>query len=172
MATAASASAAPLRKNPLTVTPFDRVLAAASAVLLLATLVAIARGRSEWSDVPSFVWAHLVTIITAMALTPTMLLRRRGDRLHRRLGWVWVTAMTATALLSFNIGGLQSGGWSVIHILSVWTLIQVPRLVIHARAHRVERHRSSVRGMVTGALLIAGFFTFPFNRMLGGWLFG
>jgi uncharacterized membrane protein len=29
-----------------------------------------------------------------------------------------------------------------------------------------------VRGMVTGALLVAGFFTFPFGRMLGAWLFG
>jgi hypothetical protein len=25
--------------------------------------------------------------------------------------------------------------------------------------------------MVLGALLIAGFFTFPFNRLLGHWLF-
>ena len=32
-------------------------------------------------------------------------------------------------------------------------------------------HRGSVRGMVTGALLVAGFFTFPFDRMLGHWLF-
>ena len=28
-----------------------------------------------------------------------------------------------------------------------------------------------VRGLVIGALLIAGFFTFPFNRLLGSWLF-
>jgi uncharacterized membrane protein len=35
----------------------------------------------------------------------------------------------------------------------------------------VKRHRRSVRAMVTGALLIAGFFTFPFNRLLGHWLF-
>ena len=36
-----------------------------------------------------------------------------------------------------------------------------------ARTHKVALHRSSVRGMVTGALLIAGFFTFPFGRLLG-----
>jgi uncharacterized membrane protein len=33
------------------------------------------------------------------------------------------------------------------------------------------RHRRGVRAMVTGALLIAGFFTFPFDRLLGHWLF-
>jgi len=29
-----------------------------------------------------------------------------------------------------------------------------------------------VRGLIIGALLIAGFFTFPFHRLLGHWLFG
>jgi uncharacterized membrane protein len=41
-----------------------------------------------------------------------------------------------------------------------------------ARTHRYAAHRRAVRGMVTGALLIAGFFTFPFGRLLGHWLFG
>jgi uncharacterized membrane protein len=107
-----------------------------------------------------------------MALTPTMMLRRRGDRLHRQLGWVWVTAMLLTALSTFFIQAINQGSFSVIHILSLWTVIQVPRIVWNARNHRVEKHRSAVRGMVAGALLIAGFFTFPFGRMLGSWLFG
>jgi uncharacterized membrane protein len=34
------------------------------------------------------------------------------------------------------------------------------------------RHRRGIRAMVLGALLIAGFFTFPFDRLLGRWLFG
>ena len=51
-------------------------------------------------------------------------------------------------------------------------MIQVPIIVWNARAHNVRRHRTDVRAMVTGALLIAGFFTFPFNRLLGQWLFG
>jgi uncharacterized membrane protein len=158
--------------NIMAVTNFDRILAAAAELLLIATMIAIFRGQADWARVPPWVWAHLVTIIAALALTPAMLLRRRGDRLHRQLGWVWVTAMVLTALFTFNIQLINRGGFSVIHILSVWTLIQVPRIVWHARAHRAEKHRSAVRGMVTGALLIAGFFTFPFGRMLGGWLFG
>jgi hypothetical protein len=54
---------------------------------------------------------------------------------------------------------------------SAWTLVQVSLIVRAARAHDVARHRRRVRGMVTGALLISGFFTFPFGRMLGSWLF-
>jgi uncharacterized membrane protein len=64
------------------------------------------------------------------------------------------------------------GHLSVIHILSAWTLIVVPVIVFAARSGNIVRHRRSVRGMVIGALLIAGFFTLPPFRMLGQWLFG
>ena len=149
----------------------DKFLAVAAALLLAATLIAVVRGRADWAAIPVAVWPHLGTIILALALTPVMLLRRRGDRLHRRLGWLWVTSMMATALLSFNLRLINDGAFSLIHILSAWTIIQVPLIVWHAREHRAAKHRSAVHGMVIGALLIAGFFTFPFDRLLGHWLF-
>ena len=150
----------------------DRILSVAAMALLAAVLTALWRGRGEWGEVPGFVWAHIATIVTAVMLTPVMLLRRRGDRLHRRLGWLWVTAMAVTAVLTFGIRGINRGSLSLIHILSAWTLIQVPLIVWAARTHNLRRHRNTVRGMVAGALLIAGIFTFPFDRMLGRWLFG
>ena len=150
---------------------FERILAGGAIVLTLAVLIALARGRAHWAEVPWPVWAHLATILLALALTPTMLLRPRGDRLHRRLGRVWAVAMIATALISFGVRLSGRGGFSLIHLLSVWTLIQVPIIWWSARRHNVLRHRRAVRGMVFGALLIAGFFTFPFGRMLGSWLF-
>jgi uncharacterized membrane protein len=150
----------------------DRILSGAALVLLAAVLAALARGRGQWGEVPGFVWAHIATILLAVTLTPVMLLRRRGDRLHRRLGWVWASAMALTALLSFWIRGLNSGSLSLIHILSAWTLIQVPLMVWAARTHNLRRHRGAVRGMVAGALIVAGTFTFPFDRLMGRWLFG
>lgn len=153
-------------------TAFDRFLAVAALILLAFVAVALLRGRDEWHIVPPFVWAHIATISAALALTPVMLLRRRGDRLHRRLGWVWCVAMAATAIFTFWIRGLNDGSLYFIHILSAWTLVQVPLIVLRARRHDPAGHRSAVRGMVTGALLIAGIFTFPFDRLLGSWLFG
>ena len=150
----------------------ERLLAAGAIVLLAAVVVALIRGRAEWGLIPWQVWPHLVTIVIAVGLTPIMLLRRRGDRRHRVLGWVWVGAMTLTALLSFNLRVINPGGLSFIHLLSAWTLIQVPIIVWTARTHNVVRHRRAVRGMVIGALLVAGFFTFPFGRLMGNWLFG
>ena len=158
--------------RPLTPDLYERVLAAGSLLLLAAVVVALVRGRGEWAEVTDVVWAHLATIGIGLALTPVMLLRVRGDRRHRALGWIWCTALFLTALDSLFIRLLNGGGFSVIHLLSIWTMIQVPIIVWSARAHNVRRHRSAVRGMVTGALLIAGFFTFPFDRLLGHWLFG
>ena len=74
---------------------FDRFLSAAALILLGFVFAALWRGRAEWGEVPAVVWAHIATIVLAVSLTPVMLLRRRGDRLHRELGWVWVSAMGA-----------------------------------------------------------------------------
>jgi uncharacterized membrane protein len=172
MATTVAAAAKPRPKAKLTPDNYDRFLSAAAIALLAAVAAAVWRGRAEWGEVPGMVWGHIATIVAALVLTPVMLLRRRGDRLHRRLGWVWVSAMAATAAMTFGIRGLNQGSLSLIHILSAWTLIQVPLIVWAARSHNVARHRGAVRGMVTGALIIAGIFTFPFDRLMGHWLFG
>jgi uncharacterized membrane protein len=170
----ATTTAGELRRPKVDLAPnlYERILAILALLLLVAVATAISRGRAEWGQVPPIVWAHIATIVTALALTPVMLLRRRGDRLHRRLGWVWCGAIAFTAVATFWIRGLNGTSLSFIHLLSAWTLIQVPLIVWAARSHNVARHRSAVRGMVTGALLIAGIFTFPFGRLLGHWLFG
>ena len=171
MATAMGATAKAPHGNLLAIGMLDRALALAAAVLLAAVCVALVRGHSEWGRVPALVWAHLLTIAVALALTPAMMVRPRGDRDHRRLGTVWVCAMIATAAISLFVHVSGPGRFGVIHLLSVWTLIQVPLIWWTARTHQVMRHRRAVRGMVIGAVLIAGFFTFPFGRLLGHWLF-
>lgn len=162
----------PARAKPFTPDGYERLLAVGSMILLAAVLASLARGHADWGRINPAIWPHLLTIVVALALTPTMLLRPRGDRLHRRLGWVWSVAMFLTALLSFAVRDVNHGGLSFIHLLSAWTIVQVPIIVTSARNHKVARHRRAVRGMVTGALLIAGFFTFPFHRLMGQWLFG
>ncbi|MET0271036.1 MAG: hypothetical protein ABW173_11480 [Sphingomonas sp.] len=151
---------------------YERLLAVASAVLLAMVAAAILRGRADWARVPLPVWAHLATLAVALSLTPAILLRPRGDRPHRRLGWLWAACLFATALISFLIRQANPGHLSLIHLLSAWMLGLVPLIVWSASTHRVALHRRAVRGAVSGALLIAGFFTFPFDRMLGHWLFG
>jgi uncharacterized membrane protein len=155
----------------------NTLLAGLSAILAFAALVAVSKGQGQWGKVPPLVWLHLLTVVTATVLTPIQLLRAKGTANHRVLGYLWAGSMFLTAAISltFKSGkpdslGVFSGDFSVIHILSVIVLIQVPRLVIAARNHDHAAHERGVRGIVIGALLIAGFFTFAFNRMLGDWL--
>ncbi len=170
----------PARQGPFERWLPNQALAAASLLLFAAAVTAVLRGRVDWPAVPPLVWLHLGTILAATALTPVMLLRRKGDRRHRQLGYVWAAAMLGTAITSLFFHtraprgtlGVFSGDVSPIHILSIWVMLQVPLIVVSARRHDPVRHERAVRGMVLGALLIAGFFTFPFNRMLGRWLFG
>jgi uncharacterized membrane protein len=162
------------------------LLAALSLVMALAALVAIVRGFGRWGALPPVGWLHLMTILVATFLTPVMLLRPKGTRPHRRLGYVWAGAMVLTAVTSLffkvrgdsvsSMGvssmGVFSGDFSPIHILSVFVLVMVPVAVLRARRHDRAGHESAIRGLVIGALLVAGFFTFPYGRLLGTWLFG
>lgn len=150
----------------------DRVLSVGSVILFVAAVAAIMRGRDQWHMVPGLVWLHLATILVTTALTPVMLLRVRGDSRHRLIGKVWIAAMLATAISSLFIHVSGPGRFSIIHVLSFWVLVQVPLIWWTARRHNPARHRRAVHGMVIGALLVAGFFTFPFHRLLGTWLFG
>lgn len=150
----------------------DRLLGALSLLLLGIVLVAVARGHAQWRLLPWPAWAHLLTVAPVLALTPFMLGRPKGDRRHRILGYVWLGLMAATALVSFAVRLSHPGHLSWIHILSAWVLIQCGLIVQAARAHRIARHRARVRGLVIGGLLIAGFFTLPFGRLLGQWLMG
>ncbi len=150
----------------------DRILGLGALAMLAAVFTALIRGRAHWGEVPWFVWLHLATIIPALALTPLMLWRRRGDSGHRALGYVWCAALFVTAVDSFAIRAIHPGHLSLIHVISAFVLYQIVAIILAARRHDHARHRGAVRGMVIGALLIAGVFTFPFGRMLGRWLAG
>lgn len=151
---------------------FDRLLASASALMLAAVTAALVGGYPHWTEARPLVWAHLLTILVALALTPPLLLQKRGTRRHRQLGWAWSLAMFSTAAISFGIHESGPGRWSPIHLLSALTIVGVPLAVWTARRHMVALHRFAMRFTVTGALLIAGSFTFPFGRVLGRWLLG
>ncbi|WP_298165922.1 DUF2306 domain-containing protein [Novosphingobium sp.] len=158
--------------QPLASDLLERVLGWAALALLAAALAAIMRGHASWGAVPPAIWLHLGTVIVALTLTPVILWQRRGTRLHRRLGYVWASAMFVSALDSFWILETNHGHFSVIHLLSAFVAVQTPRLVLTARAHNHAAHRRTVRGLVIGGLLTAGALTFPFHRLLGRWLLG
>lgn len=140
--------------------------------MLLIILLALGKGAAEWGRIPAVVWLHLGTIGLALGLTPFILLRRRGDRWHRMTGYVWTTAIMVTAIATYWIRETNPGKLSIIHLLSLFTLIQLPRVILAAHRHDIRAHRRGIQLIVAAGLLTTGFFTFVPGRMLGNWLLG
>ncbi|MBA3812242.1 MAG: hypothetical protein H0X27_11490 [Caulobacteraceae bacterium] len=105
--------------------------------------------------------------ILAMPLGVSQLLLPKGTMRHRAVGYVWCGLMIFTALVSFAIHGLNSGGLSSIHLFSVLTLVLVPVIIHRARTGQVAKHQRAVLGLIVGGLVIAGLFTFLPGRVLG-----
>ena len=118
-------------------------------------------------DAPLVIQIHVIAACAAVLLGPLAMLRRNRDIWHKRLGRTWVLAMVVTALSSFAINEIRMlGPFSVIHALSVLTLIGLWQAVAHARRGQIAAHRKQVLGLYTYAIGIAGLFTLlPGRRM-------
>lgn len=116
---------------------------------------------------------HAFAAMGAFALGIVQLSAPKGAIPHRTLGWIWVVLMLVVAGSSFWIHDIRMfGPFSLIHALSIFTLIAVPLAVLAARRHQVSRHRSAMIAIFVGALVIAGFFTFVPGRIMYAVAFG
>lgn len=111
---------------------------------------------------------HAVLAAIALVLGALLLWGRKGHRLHRIGGWIWVLCMAGVAGISFAIR--RPEGFSWIHGLSVFTLVALVTGVASARAHKVKAHRSNMISLYVGALVITGLFTLLPGRLIGNWL--
>ena len=116
---------------------------------------------------------HAFAAMGAFVLGLVQLVAPKGTLPHRTVGYVWVTLMVIVCVTSFWIHDLRVWGlWSPIHLLSIFTLAVLPLAVLHARGHRVDKHRNAMIAMFAGALLIAGLFTFLPGRIMHAVVFG
>lgn len=92
---------------------------------------------------------HLSTAVGALVLGVVIMLRAKGTASHRLLGRVWVGLMSLAALSSFWLTGL-SEGFSVIHVLSVWTLVAMALAIYFVRKGNVKSHRRFMVGTFLG----------------------
>jgi uncharacterized membrane protein len=81
--------------------------------------------------------------------------------------------MVIVSVSAFFIHELRVWGpWSPIHLLAIFTLATLPLAVLHARGHRVAKHRNAMIAIFTGALVVAGVFTFLPGRIMHAVAFG
>ncbi|MDX5594229.1 DUF2306 domain-containing protein [Pseudovibrio sp. SPO723] len=116
---------------------------------------------------------HVGAAVAAVIFLPAILGRRKGDTLHKLLGYSWALAMTVLAVSSFWLQGLQIvGPFSPIHLLSIYTLIQLTRALFQARRRQIDRHGSTMRQLAAYALGGAGVLAFLPDRLMNEMIFG
>ena len=113
---------------------------------------------------------HLLFALTAFALGGIQLATTKGTRTHRMRGYIWVAAMVVISLTSFWIKDIMPngmfGGYSPIHILSLFVLVQLARGIYFAKTGNIKMHRRCMLFTYISGLLLAGVFTFMPGRLL------
>lgn len=117
------------------------------------------------------VQVHVGFAVVSLALVPVMLLRRKGDGLHKILGRIWVFAMALTALSSFALMEIRViGPFSPIHGLSILTLYSLFAAISTVRKGDIKAHKKHICGAM-GGLVGAGAFTVIPGRLMSDVLF-
>jgi len=94
---------------------------------------------------------HLAAVVPALLIGVLQLATTKGTRRHRVLGRLWVLSMAVVAVSSFWIAGFdQAGGYSIIHLLSVWTLVSLVLAVWFIRRGNVRAHQGFMIGVFLG----------------------
>lgn len=106
---------------------------------------------------------HVITALAALVIGPFAILRRRRDRLHKVMGYVWVLAMltTATAALFMPSFGFRwLGHLGPIHLFSAltyWSLYEAMRGIWR---RDIRAHEAAMKGLYWRGLCLAGLFQF------------
>lgn len=118
-------------------------------------------------DAPAVIQLHVAAAILSVVLGPVAIFRRSRDIVHRVAGRIWIVGMAVTAGSSFWISeDPMFGRFSIIHVLSVVTLVSLVGAFRAIRAGDVARHGATMRALYAQALMLAGAFTFfPGRRM-------
>ena len=126
---------------------------------------------------PFAVKLHAFTVVPAFFLGSWLIfVSRKGKRLHRAVGYVYLTLMTVTAITALFIHQIPAidifYGFGPIHIFSFATLFGVAGALRGAWSHNIRLHRWSMLGVYIGGLLIAGGFALLPGRLMHQVLFG
>ena len=124
-------------------------------------------------DAAPVIQIHAFAAIAAFVIGAVQLSAPKGTIPHRLVGWLWAVLMLTVAISTLFIHEIRFWGpWSPIHLLSILVLVTLPLAVLHARRHDVRQHRMAMLMLFTGALVIAGVFTFLPGRIMHAVAFG
>ena len=124
-------------------------------------------------DASPAIQIHVAAALASLVLGGVALFRRKGDRLHRWGGCLWVLLAALTALSSFFLFEMKViGPFSPIHILSVLVLVSLAQGVRAAMQGRIKRHQRIFQSLYGIAFIVTGLFTLLPGRRMNEVVFG
>lgn len=103
-------------------------------------------------------WTPLI-IIHAIAASYALIFgafnlirKRKGDTLHRALGFTWIACMYFVTISSFWIQTITPGVFSWLHALSAFTICTVSLALYAAIRHNIDSHKKLMTGSYFGLL--------------------
>jgi len=116
---------------------------------------------------PLAIQIHLATVIPAFFLgTWLIFFSKRGSRMHRALGVIYLSLMTVTATAAIFVKTLNPGHFSWLHIFVMVTYYSVFAALFGIRRHDLRMHRNAMMGLYFGGLVFAGALTFIPHRLM------
>ena len=117
---------------------------------------------------------HMTAALGAVVTGPVALWARRGrqqrPRLHRAVGYAWVTLMVVTAVSALFIRDWSLpnlAGYTPIHLLVPVTLAGLFGAFWMLARGNLRGHQLIMQKLYVGACVVAGAFTLLPNRYLG-----
>jgi len=125
-------------------------------------------------DAPFLVQLHLIAAVPAVLVGPFVLFRKRRDRIHKTLGYVWVMAMACLAFFALFIRSEFAfmGFFGPLHGFSLLTLWSLWRGITLARQGNYAGHAAAFQGLWYGGIGGAGLMNFLPGRTMNQALFG
>ncbi|MDP9997742.1 DUF2306 domain-containing protein [Pseudarthrobacter sulfonivorans] len=99
--------------------------------------------------------SHVIAALFVLAIGPLQILRRRRDRIHRTMGYVWVSAMYYVCFSSFWI--VSDGHFSWLHGLSAFTIVTVTLGLVSAIRGNIASHLGNMIGSYIGIAVAFAF---------------
>jgi len=115
---------------------------------------------------------HMIAALLALVIGLYMWWRPKGTTAHKMVGRGFIILMLVTAISAVFIRHINNGHFSWIHIFVPVTFFSAFQAIYHIRKRDIKRHKSAVKGMFFGALLIPGAFAFMPGRVMYRLFFG
>jgi uncharacterized membrane protein len=108
------------------------------------------------------VFIHLIIILPCILIGTYLIFAKKGSKIHKLAGKTYMALMAFTSVLTLfipaQVGQKILNHFGVLHLLSLLTLLTVPKAWFAIKRGDVKTHKSAMIKMYVGGIIIAGCF--------------